>query len=609
MNYDITYFTVLKEWDYKSKFLNENEYSIIELSKEWVKKGYKVQVYCNNLKLKLKEFKKFQGIDFYYIDNFNIDKKYNNLILWDCDSLYLLNENINANKIYIDLYNYNLEDLKIIYKYNLKIDNIIVKSEFHKILTYYIYENFKELEKKIICIEYGVDINLCNKFNNKFKRDKFRFHYDSSNLITLKHILKIWQHIYNTEKRATLNCYYNIDIYDAELLELLKQPGVNNFGKQPKEILLIEKQISLYHLYPTDSLFNIPYISLNESIINHCIPILSNINIYSLIPGIHISYDKNINIQEYYNIIALNIINLLKKDDTDIEKNIQNLKNINVVKSWNEISNLYLTLFNINKVNTKIHIRYINLDKDQQRNIDFLNNISIIKYDTLKRFSAINGYDLINDIKNKNYIYDDIFKILFDKQINYPKGELGCLLSHYFLLKEIKNDESIKNNDIINIFEDDILINSKINLFEHFNNIIEFNNINNDFDIIYNGGRFDENFFSTNQQLFKHINKNIFLRIKNYNIINNNNRYNWDRCTSSYIINKNNIDKLINDILLYLKNNQYIAIDDLYTKIENIKSYDQFPHTFYSKLEFNTNIQGEHLKNKINYQDLHVLFH
>lgn len=646
-NYDITYFTgsLLQEWDYKSKSLGGSEYAVVELSKEWVKKGYKVEVYCNNSKLEFKDYETYEGIDFYHVNKFNLQKKYNNLILWRLYGLFLLNDyfNLKANKIYVDLHDYNPENLEIIYKYNTKIDYVFLKSKFHILLSNHLNPNLKQLQHKLLSIQNGVDIDNYTKFNGKFKRDKYRLHYASSYFRGLKHILKVWSIIHNAEPRATLNCYYGMDLYPNEqerdeILELLKQPGINDFGRQPKEILAIEKQRSGWHLYPTDTIEEICCISLKESIVSGCIPILSNRNIFSSIPGIHIPWENNVSQDEFYKSVAMNVINLLNMDDNKFNQDIETLKNCDFVKSWDTISSLWLNIFNKtdiinenitklndntnkndndndnitennieNNDNIKKHIRYINLDKDVNRNINFLKKINIFNYDTLKRFSAINGYDLIKDIKNKNYIYDEIFKILFDKNIDYSKGELGCILSHYFLLKEIKIDNNIQENDLIMIFEDDIIINSKINITEKINNIIEFTKKNNNWDIIYNGGRWNENFIPKCKELFEQKYKDVYLRIKNNDIINNNNNYDWDRCTFSFIINKKNIDNIINGILLYLKNNSYLPIDHILTHINNINSYDQFPHMIYSYVNSESNIQGELLNNKIKFSDLNNL--
>ncbi len=49
----------------------------------------------------------------------------------------------------------------------------------------------------------------------------------------------------------------------------------------------------------------------------------------------------------------------------------------------------------------KIFVRYINLDRRTDRNIDIIQKINKLGFvsENVKRFSAINGIDLINDLK------------------------------------------------------------------------------------------------------------------------------------------------------------------------------------------------------------------
>ena len=79
----------------------------------------------------------------------------------------------------------------------------------------------------------------------------------------------------------------------------------------------------------------------------------------------------------------------------------------------------------------------INLDRRPDRYADFL---SRIPFDSLlcKRFSAIDGKDIINySVKENPYV-------------------MGCHLSHKKILEIVINDDNIKNDDFVIIFEDDV---------------------------------------------------------------------------------------------------------------------------------------------------------
>jgi len=136
-----------------------------------------------------------------------------------------------------------------------------------------------------------------------------------------------------------------------------------------------------------------------------------------------------------------------------------------------------------------IIVYYINLDKRTERNTDVLQKLNFLgfKNENIKRFSAINGINLKTDLINKNYINNEIINLLQNKNINIRLGELGCSLSHYFIYEEIINDETITDDTIIFIFEDDFFINEKYlnenSFISIINDLHDFNK--NEWDLIY----------------------------------------------------------------------------------------------------------------------------
>lgn len=249
-----------------------------------------------------------------------------------------------------------------------------------------------------------------------------------------------------------------------------------------------------------------------------------------------------------------------------------------------------------------IFVRYINLDRRIDRKEDTMKKfVDILGFNAvnIKRFSAINGSNIIDDLKNKNYIEDDMIKILQSSNLNIRTGELGCLLSHYFLLKEIVDDTTIQDNSYVFIFEDDFFINTpyfeKNNLTDILNklNSSELDN-KNLWDILYFGGRFRQNFAPSQSNLtkfFTHSFDNFYLRIKGHG-------GDWDRTTHNYLVKKNNIPKILNCILNhYSKEVKPInQIDSLYNSFSSkLNMYDYFPHLFYSPMNYSTDIQNSRI--------------
>jgi len=242
-----------------------------------------------------------------------------------------------------------------------------------------------------------------------------------------------------------------------------------------------------------------------------------------------------------------------------------------------------------------VYIRYINLDRRTDRNEDVLNKFKLIlgfDESKIKRYSAIDGNNLVGDLVEKNYIRDVLIEIIREKQINVKAAELACLLSHYFLLKEIAEDKTIPDDSNIFLFEDDFFINTEYLTTIKIQNILE-EIMNSEFnkkslwDMIYFGGRFTPNFNPINKKYFNHVFNNLYKRIDGQGI-------NWDRTTHNYMVKKSNIPNILKCYLEYYKNkiNSTFQVDTFYiSQSKNLEMYDYFPHIFYSPRNYSTDIQ------------------
>ena len=99
---------------------------------------------------------------------------------------------------------------------------------------------------------------------------------------------------------------------------LLSQPGVMDHGRQPVELISREKYMSTFQLYLSNTRAEIDCISIKESIIAGCLPIISNFGVFKERDGIHYDFNDDNQIK----MAAINIINLLKNPNkVDIYKN------------------------------------------------------------------------------------------------------------------------------------------------------------------------------------------------------------------------------------------------------------------------------------------------
>lgn len=211
----------------------------------------------------------------------------------------------------------------------------------------------------------------------------------------------------------------------------------------------------------------------------------------------------------------------------------------------------------------------INLDRRPDRYTEFLGRIP---FDSLicQRFSAIDGKNITNySLKENPYV-------------------MGCHLSHKHILENVMNDDNIKNDDFVIIFEDDVFFNK--NFIEGIENIkksIDIIDINS---VIYIGGRFKSSFKPSSYKGWSFLKNNIYMKYGDYsNILSQD----YDRTTNVLILSKFACKEII-EKTKHIKSSE--PIDSLYNNIRkcipDMKIYDLFPHLCYSPANYKTDIQN-----------------
>jgi glycosyltransferase involved in cell wall biosynthesis len=338
--YDIVYmcggFSI--NWDPRDLKLGGSEQAVVHLSSEWSKQGYKVAVYG------VVPLVTHLNVDYYPYEMFPFHHEFNILILWRMFGLFTIHKfNLNAKRIFWDLHDnmLNVTGSKELYlSYESKINYIMFKSNYHR-------DEFekmlgRKLDDKIsIIIMNGIRID---KFQDVelIQRNKYRFCYCSCYTRGLENILKnVWPLIYRIEPRAELHIYYGLNSNNENwknmMQMLLSSPGVMDHGRQDVSMINREKHMSTFHLYLSSSQSEIDCISVRESLVAGCIPILTNFGIFKDRDGFHLDSDKGN--------IGLSIINLLKIDDVDLENERLKLKQSKTIISWEDVANLWISEF------------------------------------------------------------------------------------------------------------------------------------------------------------------------------------------------------------------------------------------------------------------------
>jgi GR25 family glycosyltransferase involved in LPS biosynthesis len=249
----------------------------------------------------------------------------------------------------------------------------------------------------------------------------------------------------------------------------------------------------------------------------------------------------------------------------------------------------------------------INLDRRSDRWEEFKTNVNstCLKDEKFIRFSAFDGMKYEEELKRFNVENHIVVKALKHFHIQVAKGVFGCLMSHMLVLEEIIKNNDIDDNDYVGIYEEDFCYSSNFNT--KYNEFKKINLNEYDIDLIYLGGRFGPDFDCRNVGDFD----KMFEKTKHPNIIYRKNvayrNFSWDRGAFSFVIKKSKCVDLIEAIktgFLKKENNKisFEAVDYIYTNsCKKLKMYDYLPHLFYSRVNFNSDIQGGHLVNTIQF--------
>ena len=125
---------------------------------------------------------------------------------------------------------------------------------------------------------------------------------------------------------------------DNKFIEMLdelisKNKGVFDLGRLPRDKVIEEKLKAEYHLYFTNCDQEIDCISIKESHLLGCIPIISNQGVFKERTGAHYNFDVN-NPEQTYTDFANNLI-------TDIKNNNVKIDVIEDIQKWNKVANIW----------------------------------------------------------------------------------------------------------------------------------------------------------------------------------------------------------------------------------------------------------------------------
>lgn len=335
-DYDIVYmcgaFSIT--WDPEDKKLGGSEQAVVNLSENWVRMGKSVIVY-GEVPNKITN-----GVVYKPWDKFDFNRKYKNLILWrNYGQSTVIPLNVKADFMAVDVHdNFVGQGATIFSKYYTKCNKVFLKSNYHhKCLLTKVDKNADK--SKIVIIPNGIRVNKFNIQPEETPRNPYRFCYCSCYTRGLDKIISIiWPIIYNYEPRAELHVYYGMNgIHDQNqrnyLTQLLAQPGVMDHGRQPIEQIIREKYLSTFHFYTSNTEAEIDCISIRESLVTGCIPLISNFGVFKERQGLHFEFDTEKDIK----MVAVDIIQLLK-NPSQINEFREKIKSDPTIVDWETIA-------------------------------------------------------------------------------------------------------------------------------------------------------------------------------------------------------------------------------------------------------------------------------
>ncbi len=330
-NCDIVYFTggTSIKWDPEESALGGSEQAVVHLSKEWTILGKSVEVY-GNFDF---ETKNLHGVTYKNWKLFDYGAVYNTIIMWRmAGSNCLLPFDVKCKNLLMDFHDNTFQFRFDYQKEKHKITKFLFKSNFH-------LESYQKVWGKLEENQYTIVPNglRIEEFQQEHgvQRNPFRFCYCSCYTRGLREILMyVWPTIYKHEPRAELHVYYGMDLvqdqhFKYEMTLLLAQPGVMDHGRVSSSLVVREKQQSTFHMYITETPSEIDCISIRESLVCGCIPLISKFGVFAERDGLKFNFELGS--------IANGVLNLMKKTEF-INMARENFKNSKTILSWKDVA-------------------------------------------------------------------------------------------------------------------------------------------------------------------------------------------------------------------------------------------------------------------------------
>ena len=283
------------EWHYNTQSLGGSEQAVVHLCKEWARMDYDCTVFAN---FTFKDSRNEHGVTWSHHSGFerhSVPPKV--VILWRGGIIALesARERWPSACIVADLHDNSADQMRFLADNQCKHNGVFVKSLYH--LEYMQVQSRRRLARDLAyVVPNGVRTDIFEEAS-QVTRDPHAFIYCSSYDRGLLQLLQwTWPRIKQRMPEATLDVYYGIGWVRGperdRILSLLEEsPGVTDHGRKPAQVVCEAKQRCSFHLYYTKTPSETDCISIRESTLCGCIPILSKHGVFSERAGLHLEGD------------------------------------------------------------------------------------------------------------------------------------------------------------------------------------------------------------------------------------------------------------------------------------------------------------------------------
>lgn len=311
--YDIVYYLGIHRhripWSPLDPCLGGSEQAVQHLAEQWTKMGLRVAVYGHLYQTDKtspmwgpEESFTHNGVDYHSALTFRCSHRYRNLIMWRQFGGTPMNYvKLMVDNLIVDAHDRDSHlNMEQTWGEGRNVpDHLCLKSEFHKAQvtdTLQFYNSQHLLKTLVPCIfvqPNGVRRDVFfDPVRSYAPRNRYKLVYCSSYDRGLPQLLTaFFPTLRKLDERYTLDVMYGMEMVhpdqQREFTKLLQQPGVTDHGRVSREMVREFKYEAGYHLYYTSTTVEIDCISVRESALCGCIPILSEFGVFAERAGLH----------------------------------------------------------------------------------------------------------------------------------------------------------------------------------------------------------------------------------------------------------------------------------------------------------------------------------